>query len=76
MTLVDAVVQIAAALPDPGRLSTITFAGTFGTVVGALVAQLRDLPPDRANAAMRIGLILGFGVGLASWIVSAAVSVL
>jgi len=68
--------QLAAELPDPGRLATITFAGTLGTVVGALVAELRDLPPERAGAAMRIGLILGFGAGLVSWIVSAAMNLL
>lgn len=68
--------HVAAELPDPGRLATITFAGTLGTVVGAPVAELRDLPPDRAGAAMRIGLILGFAAGLAGWVVSAAMNVL
>jgi hypothetical protein len=76
MTVSDAIVLLAAELPDPGRLSTITFAGTFGTVVGALIAHLRDLPSEKANKAMRSGLIAGFGAGLLGWIVSYAMDLL
>jgi hypothetical protein len=76
MTLLDAIVHLAAELPDPSRLSTITFAGTTGMVVGALVAHLRDLPSDRAGDAMRSGLLLGFGTGLFGWIVSLAIDLL
>jgi hypothetical protein len=68
MTLLLLLVLLTAELPDPGRLSTITFAATFGSVIGALAAHLRKLPSDRAGDATRIGLILGFGAGLLGWL--------
>lgn len=71
MTPFDTVVQLAAELPNPGRLSAITFASTCGTVLGALLAQLRDLPSEKASEAMRIGLIAGFGAGLLGWVLDA-----
>lgn len=71
MTLFDSIVHLAAELPYPGRLSAITFASTCGTVIGALLAQLRDLPSEKASEAMRIGLIAGFGAALLGWALDA-----
>jgi hypothetical protein len=71
-----ALMLLAAELPDPGRLSTITFAGTLGTVAGALIAHLRDLPSDAAGKAMRSGLLIGFGAGLLGWTVRVAMDLL
>jgi len=66
-------ILLASEPPDPGRISTITFAATFGSVAGALVAYLRGLPSDRAGDATRIGLILGFAVGLLAWLIAFAI---
>lgn len=68
MILLVVLVLLTSELPHPGRLTTITFAATFGSVIGALIAHLRRLPSDKAGDATRIGLILGFGAGLLGWL--------
>jgi hypothetical protein len=69
MILLVLLILLTSELPDPGRLSTITLAATFGSVVGAVVAPLRKLPSDRAGDATRLGLVLGFGAGVLGWLV-------
>jgi hypothetical protein len=66
-------VLLTSELPDLGRLSTVTFMATFGSVIGASAAYLRRLPSDRAGDATRIGLILGFAAGLLSWLIVFAI---
>jgi len=66
-------ILLTSELPDPGRVSTVTFAATFGSVVGALVAHLRGLSSQRAGDATRIGLIVGFGAGLLGWLLAFAI---
>jgi len=67
------IVLLVSELPDPGRVSTITFATTFGTVLAALIVHLRRLPPEQAAAAMRIGLIVGFLTGAIVWLTVLAI---
>ncbi|MBS1868927.1 MAG: hypothetical protein JSS99_04635 [Actinobacteria bacterium] len=73
MTLLVLVVLLTSELPDPGRVSTITFSATFGSVIGALAADLRKLPSERAGDATRAGLILGFGAGVLGLLVVFAI---
>jgi len=67
------IVLLTSELPEPGRLATITFAATLGSVAGAGIALLRKLPSDRAGDATRLGLVLGFAAGLMSWLVAFAI---
>lgn len=76
MTPFVVLVLLTAELPDPGRLSTITFAVTFGSAIGALIAHLRDLPSDESSRAIRSGLLVGFGLGLLGWTAGLAMDVL
>jgi hypothetical protein len=73
MIVLVLLVLLTSELPDPGRLSTITFAATFGSVIGAAAAYLRKLPSDRAGDATRMGLILGFATGSLGWLVVLAI---
>lgn len=66
------VVRLSSELPDPGSFATITVAATFGACVGVLIAQLRGLASEQATDLMRVGMLIGFGVGLLGWIVAFA----
>ncbi len=76
MTLLDPVVLAASELPDPGSFGTITGAATFGACVGALVAYLRGHASERATDVSRIGMLVGFGVGVSGWLIALAIHLL
>jgi len=73
MTLLLVIVLLTSELPDPGRIATITFVGTFGACVGVFVAHVRRLPSERAGDLMRIGMLVGFGTGLLGWLAAFAI---
>lgn len=73
MTSLVVIVWLMSELPDPGRIGTITFAGGVGAFVGALVAHLRRLPSGIASDMTRVGMLIGFGIGLIGWLVVFAI---
>ncbi len=73
MTALALIVLLTSQLPDPGSFGTITVAATFGVCMGALLAHLRGLSSERATDLARIGMLIGFGVGLLGWIVAFAI---
>jgi hypothetical protein len=73
MTLLILIVLLTSELPDPGRLGTITLAGGLGAFAGALAAHVRRRPSQVASDMARLGMVVGFGVGLAGWLVALAI---
>ena len=70
MTLIDALVQLAAELPDPGAPTFPALCGGYGGFAAGLVAWLRTHPIGPRVAG---GTVVGFGIGLVCWLVALAI---
>ena len=70
MTLIDALVQLAAALPDPGQPTFPGICGTFAGFVGGVIAWHRR---SSLGSGMAVGSVVGFGVGLLCWVAAIAI---
>jgi hypothetical protein len=70
MTLAGALVQLAAALPDPGTPAFPALCGGYGGFAAGLVARLRKQP---VGPRVTGGTVVGFGIGLVCWLVALAI---
>jgi hypothetical protein len=69
MSIVNAIVRLAAELPDPGNPSFPAICAGFGGFVGALVGYARRRPRESTARLMTDGSVVGFGTGFVCWLV-------
>jgi len=70
MTTFDALIQLAAELPDPGSPMFPTLCGGHGAFLAAVLAWLRRRPIGPFAGG---GTVLGFGVGYICWLTALAI---
>ncbi len=70
MIVVDAIVQLAATLPDPGQPSFAMLCAGYGMSIGCLVAWRRRRP---IGPMVSGGSVVGFVVGSVCWLIALAI---
>jgi hypothetical protein len=70
MSVAEAILWLAAELPDPGAALFPALCGSYGGFVCGLAGWLGRRPIGPLVAG---GTVLGFGVGLLSWLAALAI---
>jgi drug/metabolite transporter (DMT)-like permease len=73
MSLVDAIVVLAADLPDPGNPSFMTLGAGCGGFLGGLIGHARRHPQERVRQFIAEGGLVGFGAGFVCWLIALAI---
>ena len=73
MTVVAALIQLAADLPDAGGVTFPTICAGYGGFLGTLIGLARRLPWARIGPLMAQGSAAGYSVGFAVWSVALAI---